>query len=63
MLNSQYFKDSESDRMAPRVKKRQCLDKCNNKDGQSLDGYKGEGKGEKYVFFPFIAFFSSLKKV
>ena len=43
MLKRQQFKDSGSDKMQPRSWKCQQLDVYNNKEGENLDKFEGEG--------------------
>ena len=50
----QRFDDSESKTIAPR--KRQQFNKYDNEEGQALDENESEFEGDKYVFFPPLAF-------
>lgn len=61
MLNCQQFEDSESDKIVPTVKKRQCWDKYNNKEQQDLDKYEVEvvAEADKYVSLSFNVLFPS----
>lgn len=62
MLKRQRFKDSKSDKIALKVEKCQRLNEYNNKEGQGLDKYDGEGEGDRYIFFAFITLIPLFQK-
>ncbi len=57
MLKRQRFKDSGSDKTEPRDSKRQWLNAHNDKEGEGLDEFEGEGEGKNigYILFLFVA--------
>lgn len=55
MLKRLQFNNSEGDKTAQRVEQCRRLDERDNKEGYSLDKYKGEIESARYVLSPFIA--------
>ena len=55
MLKRLQFNNSKGDKTAQRVEKCRRLDERDNKEGYSLDKYKGVIESARYVLSPFIA--------
>lgn len=57
LLKHQQFEDHKYDKIELRRSKCQQLDAHDNKEKQSLNMYKGESVGNKYIFLLFVAYF------
>lgn len=57
LLKHQQFGDHKYDKIELKRSKYQRLDTYDNKEKQSLNRYKGESVGNKYIFLLFVAYF------